>query len=118
MRGRIAIKPDSFGSPVSFDGCSKVVSISSFIWLHFSFSCFDLFHSSPESDLREATLMEKRYFTSELSSPSVANSTGTAVVLGVQFYFAQHLHHLRVAVVEEEALLRVQCGDGSHVFAT
>ena len=60
--------------------------------------------------------MEKRYFTSELSSPSVANSTEMAVVLGVQFYFAQRLHHLRITVVEEEALLRVQRGDGVHVF--
>ena len=62
--------------------------------------------------------MEKRYLTSEMSSPSVVNSTGTAVVSGVQFYFAQHLHHLRITVVEEEALLSVQRGDGGYVFGT
>ena len=36
---------------------------------------------------------------------------------GVQFYFAQHLHHLRIAVVEEEALLRVQRRYRGHVFS-
>jgi hypothetical protein len=45
-------------------------------------------------------------------------STAAAALLGVQFHFSQHLYHLWITVVEEKALLRVERGDGDHVFGT